>query len=123
MLADTLRRARRPLTYANVMSTLSVFLVIAGGTALAAGSGSGVLLSVPSRSVSVPAGSTATVNVSCPPNTKILAGGAHFDNYSGTISASTMNFNRAPITWKAAGTNHGSSAQYLHVLGICQYVG
>jgi hypothetical protein len=105
------------------MSTLAVFLVIAGGTALATTSGSSVLLATASKSVSVPAGGEATVNVSCPPNAKILAGGAHFDNYSGTISASTMNFNRDPITWKASGANHGSSAQYLHVLAICQSVG
>jgi hypothetical protein len=69
------------------------------------------------------AGGSATVNVSCPPQTKILGGGAHFDNYSGTISWSSMNFNRDPITWKAAGTNHGSSAQSLHALVICEAVG
>jgi hypothetical protein len=31
-----MRRIRRHLTYANVISTLALFLVVAGGTALAA---------------------------------------------------------------------------------------
>lgn len=123
MLATILSGARHRITYANVMATLAVFLVIAGGTALAARSGSSQLLATASKSVSVPARAAAAVNASCPSGTKILGGGAHFDNYSGTISASTINFNRAPLTWKAAGTNRGSTAQYLHVLVICQSVG
>ena len=164
---------RSQLTYANVMSTLAVFLVIAGGTALAVNlprnsvdsgtvkndalksadlkDGKGVssadivngsvqaadladgagypLLAIGDAQSSVAAsGGTATVTAQCPAGSKILNGGARFENASGApaasgaLAASFMDFSQDPVAWTAVGTNNGASPLTLRVQAICEAI-
>jgi hypothetical protein len=162
---------RRQVTYANVMSTLAVFLVVAGGTALAVsippnsvdssnvenetlksadlkdgkavtsadiadgsvkssdlGQGVGaILLAIGTAQQTVaPGGGTATVSASCPSDTRVISGGARFENASGApdsagaLAASFMDFSQDPVVWTAVGTNTGTAPLTLRVQAICQ---
>ena len=155
------------------MSTLAVFLVVAGGTALAVGiprnsvdsgsvenetlksadlkdgkavtsadiangsvsaadlgDGAGYpLLEIGDAQSTVAAnGGTATVTAQCPSNTKILTGGARFENASGApaasgaLAASFLDFTQDPVAWTAVGTNNGASPLTLRVQAICEAI-
>ena len=155
------------------MSTLAVFLVVAGGTALAvniprnsvdsgtiendtlksvdlkdgkavtgsditngsiagADLGDGVgypLLEIGDAQASVaPNGGTATVTAQCPQGSKILTGGARFEDAagvpaaSGALSASFLDFSQDPVAWTGVGTNTGTAPLTLRVQAICEAI-
>jgi hypothetical protein len=56
-----------------------------------------------------PGGGTATVTAQCPSDSKVIAGGARFEDSSGNPSA--------------AGTNDGATLLTLRVQAICQDTG
>ena len=105
---------------------------IANGSISAADLGDGVgypLLEIGDAQASVAAdGGTATVTAQCPSGTKILTGGARFENASGApdssgaLAASFLDFSQDPVAWTAAGTNNGASPLTLRVQAICEAI-
>ena len=67
------------------------------------------------RSVSIPPGGIVNLAVDCPPQTRVISGGAMFPFASGDISASIRNGEG----WFARGQNRGTVAQDLTVEALC----
>jgi hypothetical protein len=130
---------RAHLTYANVISTICLFLLLGGGAWAAATIGSHDIkknavrsrhikngavkapdlgpISLVVSSLEVANNSQNQANAQCPPGTRIIGGGGHWENFGAAISGSFLSDDKN--AWIVSGRNESGAQEALTAQAIC----
>jgi hypothetical protein len=134
------QRIRAHLTYANVISTICLFLLLGGGAAWAAGTigahdikknavrsrhiKNGTVkapdlapISLVVSSVNVANHSQGQAGAQCPPGTRIIGGGGHWENFAAAISGSFLSDDKN--AWIVSARNESGAQEALTAQAIC----